>query len=136
MVLDPIGGLKGLALKGRSPIYELGKAITLAALGKEKYPDLPYGNPAELQLMPQTTKDYLQEVIDEGPNGTTMDAVQAAVARMLVEVYNAPTPMTAGTLEKVNLRHSDGGETVPAITKALYLLGMRDVPMETNEDEE
>lgn len=135
LVSNPPEGIKGLLTKGRSPVYELAKAVALAGMGAEKYPNWPYGDPMDAQLMPHRLKKYLEGQVEEGKDGELMNRGEAAAIRMMVELYNAPTPMTLGTLERMQKRHSEGKEPVPAATKLAYLLGMRDVPMEHPDEE-
>ncbi len=122
---DPVG-FENLVFKGRSPAFEMGKAVVKSYADAEAAPGMRMGEPLGLPFGGQAIREKLESIDTSSTAGKLHDRT----VRAGVEVAKQLQPMSIGSYRRAMNEKTDQGEDLHWFAKLLLTGGYRYVPME------
>lgn len=122
---DPVG-FENLVFKGRSPAFEMGKAVVKSYADAEATPGMRMGEPLGLPFGGQAIREKLEGIDTSSTAGKLHDRT----VRAGVEVAKQLQPMSIGSYRRAMNEKTDQGEDLHWFAKLLLTGGYRYVPME------
>lgn len=122
---DP-AGFENLVFKGRSPSFEMGKAVVKSYADAEAAPGMRMGEPLGLPFGGQAIREKLESIDTSSTAGKLHDRT----VRAGVEVAKQLQPMSISSYRRAMNEKTDQGEDLHWFAKLLLTGGYRYVPME------